>query len=92
MNAACLKCNLITLNQHKWLARGKYAEQFKIESNPANAKFVAHPYVQGKCGDGVNCFSLINGAKKCVPERSTMLGYDASGNLVKTKVRHLGSF
>lgn len=90
MNAACLRCNLMTLNQHEWLMRGKYAEQFKIDANPANAKFLANPYVPGKCDTAnVNCFSLTGGAKMCNPNKSTMLGYDVSGNLLLTKVRHL---
>ena len=88
MNSACLRCNLRTLNQHKALTSGKYAEQFEIPILPPNQKFVQHPYKPCKCANSdVVCFSLVNGAGKCIPNRDKMLGYNAQGKIVATKVK-----
>ena len=91
MNAACLRCNLRTLNQHKHLSQGPYAQQFEIDVNPANRAFVKNPYVPGKCDvSNLVCFSLTGGAQSCHHETSLSIGYNVEGKMVKTSVRHMG--
>lgn len=88
MNAACLRCNLRTLNQHQHLMTGPYKKQFIIPRHSSNANFVNNPYQPHRCHrSDLVCVSLTQGALKCRPDTSLMLGFDAQGRLVNTKAR-----
>lgn len=84
MNAACLKCNLKTLNQNKHLAQGDYAKQFQIDEHSSNKDFVKNPYVPKKCDvSDLVAFSLTKGSSDCQHDKSLMLNYDSQGRIRK---------
>ena len=89
MNAACLKCNLPTLNQYERFSKGDYVKQFKLSPNTQNQDFITNSYTPNRCDvSDLVCFSLTKGAMPCKPDQTLMLGYNVAGELVTTKIRH----
>jgi hypothetical protein len=69
---------------------GPYKKQFQIDVLPSNKEFVTNPYVPQKCDvSELVCFSLTDGASECHPNKSLMLAYDAQGNLMRKKAKHI---
>jgi len=68
---------------------GEYVKMFNLPKHASNKNFVQNPYQAGKCkcGDMV-CFSMVNGALPCTPDKTTMLIYNSEGELIKVPVQH----
>lgn len=63
------------------LMSGKYAQLFDIPVVRPNQKFVANPYLAGKCTScTVTQFSLINGAEPCVKYTDNVLVWSNDGS------------
>jgi hypothetical protein len=68
---------------------GEYANMFVLQEHQSNKQFVRNAYQPGKCqcGDMV-CFSLVNGALPCKPDKTKMLVYSAEGAITEVPVKH----
>lgn len=79
--------SLRPLNRDPKYMNGEYKKMFKIPSHQSNKQFAANPYKPKtcECGDQV-CFSLTKGALPCKPDKTKMLVWNATGQVIQVPV------